>query len=799
MPERDAHPIMVSYIGDLPHNPPDDTLLVHRDLDYVRACRQLAEVLSSGNGLTIWVHSRTHFTWLRDFTEQIQCAARFEEKTPLSLLAEQWNVVLPEWLTDADAVACKLLDIQPESQATLAFDSRMLSHFLGPVFQRNALGVDDLPLVLKAVAGDDAKAVFKRYPFLHRCLEDKCQKWASRSNEEWVRDVCQRLPHDPVQVWRALSLWAGLNGYPGKLLEYVLVPEGVLFVRKVPPEAVENLPFEPTAREQALNQIELLFDEIQSQATSSDQFQKVVGWTSGRLFKEFALILNILKRKQFEPTEKDIEWVKAKFKGCPGVSERQLNSLRRIVKPKRPAAMVEGDASKWVQWAVDQYIPYRDWQVHNDHYDDEIERTVGRFSDWYVDAYASVHQDPDLSLTHCLGDIGAEAFNGAFTMILLVDCLPVAFMPVLDNAMRTAGFSRHSLSYRFAGLPTVTECNKFALLSGQWQNNAGNYEAVLKERSKSEWAGFDIAYLSTLKALSEMPAPREPMIAVLNLIDGDELLHSDAESKNTTHEDELHRLFLRMAEAVGRLSEEWGGPKDHFNIYVVTDHGACRVLDEEKQSYDSGVVKKLFPNEKHRFSAMTQDQVDAIPSNLWELGYRFKRPFVTENTVYFLPRGHNTVRQPGSRKGYMHGGVTPEEVIVPTALYKMVKTSWKKPAVRFLNIDPIKETGRAKFYIQRMITLKIEIQNPNATPMRIVRAGVLSPETDLKGCEPIEVPAGKTNTLELSCYFKKSATGEKNLEIELVYEIAGEEHILPVILESEFKSAMSSGFSLKDL
>lgn len=567
MPELNAHNITISHIGDLPHNPPDDTLLVHRDLDYVRACRQLADVLSNGNGLNIWVRSRTHFTWLRNFTEQVNCPAQFEEKTPLSLAAEQWNVVLPEWLTDADAVSYKLLEIQPESQTALAFDSRMLSHFLGPVFQRKTLSVDDLSLVLTAAAGDDSKAVFKSCPIMRRCLEDKCQKWASRSNEEWVRDVCQRLPHDPVQVWRALSLWAGLNGYPGKLLEYALAPEHVLFVRKVPPGAVGNLPFETTAREQALNQIELLFDDIQAQVTASDEFQKVVGWTSGRLAKEYALILNILKRKSFEPTEKDIEWVKAKFKGCPGVRERQLNSLRKIVKPKRPAAMVEGDASKWVQWAVDQYIPYRDWQVHNDHYDDEIERTVGRFSDWYVDAYASVHQDPDISLTHCLGEIGAEGFNGAFTIILLVDCLPVAFMAVLDNAMRTAGFSRHSLTYRFAGLPTVTEYNKFALLSGQWQNSdsdAGSYEAVLKERSKSEWDGVGIVYLSMLKALSKMPAPQEPMIAVLNLTAGDELLHSDVESKNTTHEDELHRLFSRMAEAVGGLSEEWGGPKDQY-------------------------------------------------------------------------------------------------------------------------------------------------------------------------------------------------------------------------------------------
>ena len=97
------------------------------------------------------------------------------------------------------------------------------------------------------------------------------------------------------------------------------------------------------------------------------------------------------------------------------------------------------------------------------------------------------------------------------------------------------------------------------------------------------------------------------------------------------------------------------------------------------------------------------------------------------------------------------------------------------------------------------MTLKVEIQNPNAVEMRILTASVMSPETDVKSCEIAAIPAGGVHTLQMSCYFKKSALGDKSLELEVAYEVSGEQHTLILTLDCEFKSAMAGGFSLKDL
>lgn len=801
--DENGDEIHINYIGDLAISPPDNVLMVEQDADFVRACNELSNRVKSNTALNLWVRSKNHEAWLRDFTEQIGCACIFEPKTPRLVLSERWNVDLPDWLTDSEVLAHRLLEIEVAPKTRTSFETRFLVHFIGDIFETDTLSNTDLIPIINALVSQDAKALFKERPLLKLCLKAKCTQWsASSGREAWVKEFCKRLQEDIIQVWQWLSLWSGLHGYPGKLLEYVLAPEQIIFVRKIPPDAVNNLSFEPTAREQILNQIELFLTDIQAQINSSKEFQKVLGWTSGKLFKEYQLVSSILKYKQFAPTEADIQEVREKFKSCPGVSEAQLSSLIYLVKPSRPTLLEpekEWNLTEWIKWTAEEYTPYRNWQLHNGHYDGGLEQTVISFSDWYIREYASIHKDPYFSMTHCLNSISSKESAHEFTVILIIDCLPIFIMEILDKALHNVDLNRHSLNYRFAGLPTTTGYNKAALLSGEWQDKTGNYEALLKARAASDWNGINVIYLNSLKALSEMTVPQEATIAVLNLIDGDELLHSDVESKGTTYEDELSRVFTRMAEAINRIAQEWGGSKENVIVYVMTDHGACRILEEEKRSFDSMVIKKLFANEKHRFATVYDEQVNEVPQNLWEIGYRFKRPFASEKTTFFLPKGHNTVRNVGAVKGYMHGGVTPEEVIVPIASYKLLKAAWKPLGIRFLNLDLAKETGRAKFYIQRIVTLEIEIQNPNATDVHILRSTITSPEADIKNCETITVPSGSVKALQMSCYFKKTALGEKPLEVEISYEIAGEMHTLQLALNSEFKSAVTGGFSLKDL
>ena len=213
----------------------------------------------------------------------------------------------------------------------------------------------------------------------------------------------------------------------------------------------------------------------------------------------------------------------------------------------------------------------------------------------------------------------------------------------------------------------------------------------------------------------------------------------------------------------------------------------------------SKTQNKLFSDEKRRFAVIEKGIADTVPENLWDLGYRFTPPFTDSENVFFIPKGHHTVHTGKAGKGYTHGGATPEEVIVPTAFFKAVKAAWKIPGVRFPDLRIDAATGRSVFHIQRISSLRIEMMNPNSEDIRILRVTVLKPDTEIKGQMLPVLVKEKASTVQLDCYFNKSALGHEELIVEWVYEIAGEERTWEMKVAAEFRTAITGGFSLKDL
>lgn len=794
--------IEVSHIKNYDQPPGEDAVMVESDADYVRACHALRETHSGKKSLKILVRQKYHFDWIRNYIDQTGISCTFTEKTPRLILAEKWDVTIPDWLDDDTVTEQSLLSLPVDTEHLARFEERLLVYFLGPTFYAEQLDATNLSDVVFALNRPECDEHFSSHPVLSRCLEERLKAWETRSKKPWVKKICAELLEDAERVWKELTIWLLLAGYPAKLLEYVLSAERILLVKTVPVDALNDLPLQRVSMDQASTQVEMFFKEIAPSLKTSGDFAGILKCTSGRLLAEFQMIVELLSQKRFDVSREDVAGVQSKFRSCPGVSSGRMAALEKFVRPGQPTlptSDLSWEADQWKRWSIEEYIPYRHWQTLNGHYDAELERAVQLFSDWYLRAYATVHQDVEKSLVHLLSSWENRLKEDALSLILLVDSIPVTYWGLLQEALTKAGFHRHEMSYRFVPLPSHTENVKPAILSGSWQQGKRGYEEILKTRAKKDWGGKEVIYLPNLKALSNLVAPTENCVVLLNLLASDEVLHSDVELKDTTFEEELHRLFVRLADSAKRLFESWQGSSEAFSVYVITDHGASRILEGEKKSLDSKVVSSLFPDERYRFSALSKKEADKIPQNLWDLGYRFTPPFWDEDTVYFIPRGHNTVRMQTAEKGYVHGGATPEEVIVPAAIFKPVKPAWKAIAARFLDLKIDCETGKASFYIQRVIPIKIEVQNPNSEPVRILQVDILSPDTDIKACTTPHIGSNQYDVIQIDCYFNRSALKSEELTIQFTYEIVGEEYTKDLSLIAEFKSAVSGGFTLRDL
>jgi len=794
--------IEISHIKNYQQDLGEGNLLVETDSDYVKACQELRVTLSETKPLKIYVRQKWHFDWLRNFTGHTNIHCTFSKKNPRTILAEKWNATIPEWLDDETVTEQDLLELSMDTDTPARFEEKILAFFLGTTFYADKLDDSNLTEIVFCLNSPEMPEKLKQYPVLKRCLQEKVKTWDKQSSKSWVKTICPELLNNAEGLWKDLTLLSILSGYPKKLLEYVLPVDRIFLLKSIPSGTLEDLSLNRVSIEQASNQIEMFFKGVGPSVKSKNDFSKILKCASGRLPKEFRLISELLASNIFEVTKEDISAVQKKFKSCPGISSGSLAALNRYVKPRRPDLAKEDaswDNDQWVKWVVDEYIPYRHWQTLNSQYDHELELTVQLFSDWYLNTYTSIHQDNEKSLVHVLSDWGDHLRKDDLSLVYLIDSMPLTYWRLFQDAMSRAGFHRHKLDHRFTPLPSHTEVVKPLMLSGSWKGYDKGYEVILKKRSEKDWNGKKVVYLSNLKSLSRLDLPQEPCVILLNFLASDEILHSDVELKDTTYEEELYRLFARLADSAKNLYEKWSGTSGSFSVYAVTDHGASKILDEEKKSFDSKVVSKIFADEKHRFSCLDKEEAEKIPQNLWEFGYRFSQPFINEDLIYFIPRGHNTVKRQITEKGYVHGGATPEEVVVPVGIFRPVKPVWKALGARFLNLKIDNETGKASFYIQRIISLQIEIQNPNAEAVHIHQVEILSPDADVKSCKMPHIETNQYGIIHLDCYFNKSALGNEELAVLLTYKISGTESTKDITLPAEFKSAVTGGFSLRDL
>ena len=82
----------------------------------------------------------------------------------------------------------------------------------------------------------------------------------------------------------------------------------------------------------------------------------------------------------------------------------------------------------------------------------------------------------------------------------------------------------------------------------------------------------------------------------------------------------------------------------------------------------------------------------------------------------------------------------------------------------------------------------------------MVRVEIVKPETsEVREFNPCEIDGHSEKQFDIKCYFKNAATKENELLMRVIYQYGEEERELVLSLKSMFKTAMTGGFSLKNL
>jgi len=792
--------LQVKHIGELPGTPPARTLLVAADQDYCVALAELRRDHAASYD-AVWIRQSHHFAWLQAFVAHVGLAhqrpTEFLQTTARDLLASRWGLAIPDWLTDELILAEGLLE-RPVPPGPHEHAAAVL---LSPLLQPANLLSAAFPSAHAGLLAEKASALSFQSGLAagvatRTAWEHLLNSWGT-SKTDWTAEFCKRLGNAPTTLWRDSTVFRLLQRYPPAQLEFALDPAAVAFVRTVPPEALQGMTLHPEGRTLALDQIQPLFDQLVATPVSRVKFDNALNAVSGELPEEFAALQSLLDKAAFKIERADVETIARRFKACDGIGAAAFDRLPLYVRPPEPAAVdaATADAAVWTRWYHEQYLSFRSWQVARQETSTAVETAVADFSDWYCREFIHVHADPKLSAVQAITQWRPSILEDSVSLLLLVDNLPWNFWPAFERAVADAGLHRHECQSRFAPLPSLTSVAKSAIVSGRWDVSGSDYRKMLETRSTEEWGGRPVQYFSGVNQLAAQKDFSVPSVFLLNYLAGDEALHTDAAAEGTTHADKLALLYQSLGQAVGDFGLRAGQQGRKFGLYVLTDHGATSVLPSETRSIDAQLTKRLFPNEKYRSATMTSAEAAAIPDNVWELGFRFVNPCHADDAVHFIPRGHNTVASL-TKPAFSHGGATPEEVIVPAALFRLFRANWVAPAVRFL----IKlKDGRAPFYVKRMATVEIEIQNTNAAELKLESVTITPAVGEIRAFSQTLVAANTVGQASVSLYFAPAATTVPLLTFEFQFRIAQETLNRRVEVPVIVSSAASTGTDLTNL
>lgn len=760
--------------------------------DYVPAYRDIAQALQEDELLTVTIErdARVCEAWLRRMAEQRgKNQFEFVEVTPRSRLAERWGVDIPAWVTDRAILWAGLLDEAVSVQAGDSFGDIVLRHFYSP-----HMTYDRLPMlhVVDLLADLDESSGDERDPrLLRRVYRRRLEDWAQAASREGERYLIRLLRDDPDELRMLLGHLKVLRDYPAEVAERAI---GDRAMELLPLDLdLADLDLDDEDIEAARDQIAVYLNRMEQREASVELVETLLGQVSGELELEFRTLYEMITEGDMDVDRSLIERVQERFAPIRNQLIDSMADLQRHVPPKRPSPPdPEGgwDASDWLRWAVADYLPYRFWLEETETRDEEIESFAASYADWLYGCYQELMPSfPHMVYRALHNDEQREHLMGDNPVLFIaIDNFNYKFLDHLERLFEDAGFYSSGATPYLSMLPTCTEVSKKCLFTGSpTPFEATGYEASVLDAWRDRPKGRRLRYLPYLGTLREVKK-REHDVYFLNHTPIDNTLHQSQVELGVPHAKNVRRHLEDLVEAVEDFARRIDAEHE-LVVIICSDHGSTRIPAEAPNIIDQPFYTERLTDPHHRYIALSDEEMEKLPDNVDFECYRLRKGLLDLNENYLIARGYGRFKKT-DETAYVHGGLMPEETIVPLCTFQPVVEAPKQLTVRLLE-DEFRYGAKA--------TLQLELVNVNPYPCLNLRVELLDENVDYEPVELRSLPGRHDVQMDVPVRIWRREEDVTDLRLRVSYQLLGERRrqleVVPIIM----RSMMESGFDLEDL
>jgi hypothetical protein len=648
------------------HNP--DTLVVTAASGYVASRLAIRDALRADHPLDVIVTSRQVSSWYGSLREYP--GVTFEEVTPSGELRKRLSKHAREDLTvplaDRDIAELRLIEMAQSSPPnTVLADEQdlkswVLSACIDPVWGRtNGSPAHAAELATHFLTRGDVKS----NAAIERLKSERRQSWMASS----LGKLYQWLLEKPAERAFLFYVWQVSQNYSKTMRDKVLKEYSLSAGRELASMAgllgtigTVTCPDAHAGKEELGKRLELLWkqtlkEQFKKPAAADDggKFKTVVATTSaqmsGRMQGEFDALKWFAGEHMESMTQETCELIAAKFAWV----EAELRELCDLVPPRRPDEIPkDADWPTMKGWVVQQYFPYRRWLLRHARRDRRVDELAERCSLWIHENYPTLKNGLEPLVYGTWSRISALARAGHQVLWVVIDNLSGLWVDLAVQALAEQGFHLDpDLSWRVAMLPSETATSKSALIAGRLPNQipmdaVQKYERLFADACKDR--GLTGHYVPTDGLKDGRLANAQVTCCVVNKLDtkGHEGFYD--------LEPDIRHFLDRIAAHVRRFVPEETSP-GRFRLVVSTDHGACHV---PRGSRSVSVPTGATATGHRRF-------IETLVPTPWD-----DRWYVLDADSFALHRHVAVVKGyayigRGLPTGLIHGGLTPEEVVIP--------------------------------------------------------------------------------------------------------------------------------------